>query len=156
MAKIQNFSKAFLPFISRYDIGLDLYARDDEREHAVTLMSASRQQIRSAAGDRMKIRRVGNYAMLNCLCNSRANLAKWKCSKDLRVGKNCGRWVKRADQILAGRSVDGSFSADGSVDHGEQGRWNLDDRDPPHECRRNEAREVSNDPTAKRDNGGVS
>src|SRR3954465_11434035 len=106
MAKIQNFSKAFLPFISRYDIGLDLYARDDEREHAVTLMSASRQQIRSAAGDRMKlrrggmeIRRVGNYAMLNCLCNSRANLAKWKCSKDLRVGKNCGRWVKRADQI---------------------------------------------------------
>ncbi len=78
MAKIQNLSKAFLPLVTRNDIGLYLNATDDEREHAVTRRTVGRQQQRSRTDDRMKIRLVGNYAMFHCLCKTRAQLPKWK------------------------------------------------------------------------------
>jgi hypothetical protein len=155
VAEIQNFSKAFLPFIPRYDVGLDLNARDDEGDHAVTPRPAGRQQTGSSADDRIKIRLVGNYAMLNCLCKTRTKLPKWKCVKDLRVRNYCGWWVKNAHQILAGGRIHSGLAADGSVDHGQQSGRNLNDWDPPHEGRRDKPCQITNDATAEGENRRV-
>jgi hypothetical protein len=155
VAEIQNFSKAFLPFIPRYDVGLDLNARDDEGDHAVTPRPAGRQQTGSSADDRIKIRLVGNYAMLNCLCKTRTKLPKWKCVKDLRVRNYRGRWMKNAHQILAGGGIHSRLPADGGIDHGEKSGRNLNDWDPPHEGRRDKPRQIANHASTEGDNRRV-
>src|SRR5207237_2337065 len=155
MAKIQTFSKASLPFITRDNVGLDLNATDDNGEHPVTLRTVLVQQDPDAAGDLTKISLVRNYAMLDNLCKSRTQFPKWKCGKDLRIDKNHRRKVKSAHQILPGVGVYPGLPADGGVDHGHQRSGYLDHRNSTHESGGNEARQIPDHATAERYHGRV-
>src|SRR5262245_43072114 len=75
--------------------------------------------------------------------------------ENTEVRYNSGRLVKRSDEILARGRVNTGLAADGSIDHREQGRWDLDVWDASHECGGYEAREIANNASAQRDDGGV-
>ena len=73
----------------------------------------------------------------------------------LDVGDDGRRLMKRADEILARRRVDAGLSADRRVDHREQRRRHLHERNAAHERRRDEAGEVADDAAAERDDRRV-
>src|SRR5450759_2008102 len=81
--------------------------------------------------------------MLDNFCKSRTHFSKWKCGKELRVNKHSSRRMESADQILARWGVQGGFSPDRGVDHGDQGGGYLDYLDSTHEGRGDEARELA-------------
>src|SRR5450759_386269 len=93
--------------------------------------------------------------MLDNLCKSRTHFSKWKCGKELRVNKHSSRRMESADQILARWGVQGGFSPDRGVDHGDQGGGYLDYLDSTHEGRGDEAGEIADDPAPQRYYGRV-
>lgn len=63
--------------------------------------------------------------------------------------------VKGADQILAGAGIDAGLAANGTVDLGKQGCWQLDEIHPSQEAGRGKPHKITNDAAAQRHQHGL-
>src|SRR5688572_18008568 len=63
--------------------------------------------------------------------------------------------MENPDQILAREGVDGGLAPDRRIHHRYQSGWYLDDRDPPHVGRGDEAGQIADHPAAKSDHSRV-
>ncbi len=65
----------------------------------------------------------------------------------------------KGDAFAAARAMEGcvgpDLSADACVDHGEEGGWDLDEGDAPHEGGGDVAGQVPDDASAQRDAAGI-
>ena len=89
--------------------------------------------------------------MLNRFGKSRSQIANPKRTKGLWVSHHDRRLMEYPHQILSRGGVHPGFAADRGVDHCQQGRRNLDERDASHERRSHETGKVADNSTAERD-----
>src|SRR5687767_2919419 len=94
--------------------------------------------------------------MLERLGKSCSQFFKWKRCKNLRVSQNATRLMECTDEILAPVRIDPCLPPDRPVDHGQESRRDMDDRNSPHVGRRNEASQIPYYPSAKGNYGSVS
>jgi hypothetical protein len=93
--------------------------------------------------------------MLDDLGRTGAQLGERERVEHRRVDQHGARRVEGADQVLPSRGVDGGLPAHRRVDHGQQGRRALHDRDAAQVRGRHEAAEVPDHAPAERDEGGI-
>mmetsp|Transcript_9637 Transcript_9637/g.32262 ORF Transcript_9637/g.32262 Transcript_9637/m.32262 type:complete len:247 (+) Transcript_9637:3816-4556(+) len=72
------------------------------------------------------------------------------------VHVNNHRLMEGSDQVLAHRCVDGRLAADGRVNHGKQGRWDLHERNSSHVSSCDVASEIADDASSHRNAARIS
>ncbi len=110
---------------------------------------------RRDARDGVEVRRVGDDAVLDRLGHSCPQMLGGQCFENAHVGRDGGRRMKRAHEVLAGRRVDARLAPDRRVDHREEARGHLHVGNAAHVGRGNESREVADHAAAERDDGAV-
>ena len=103
----------------------------------------------------LEVRGVGDRAVLDRLGEPRAQMIRRERREHGGIGDDRARPVEGADEIFPGRRVDPRLPADRCVDHREQRRRQLHERNAAHVRRGDEAREIADDAAAERDNGRV-
>ncbi len=114
-----------------------------------------REDRRVLAFEKREILGVGDHAVFHRLGESGGELHTRERGQELRVGDDDAWLVKRAEQILTRGDVDTGLAADRGVDHREQGRRHLYQRDAAEVGRRDEAGEIVHDAAAERDHRRV-
>jgi hypothetical protein len=97
--------------------------------------------------------RVGDEAALDHLAEAADQLCRRQGGQQVEVADHPGGLVERADEILARTRVDAGLAADRGVDHGQQGRRDVDHPHPAQPGGRDEPADVGGGPTADRDDG---
>jgi hypothetical protein len=98
---------------------------------------------------------VGDDGVFDDFGEAGVELAWGEGGEEVEVGKD-GRWlVKGADEVFAFWEVDAGFSANGAIDHGEEGGGDLDVADAAEVDGSDEAGEVADDATAKGEDEGL-
>ena len=87
--------------------------------------------------------RVGDEAALDHLAEAGDQLGTRQGRDQLEVAEHTGRFMERADEVLARTRVDAGLAAHGGVDHAEQRRRDVDDPDAAQPGGRDEAADVS-------------
>ena len=95
-------------------------------------------------------RRVNNHARFNDFIQSRAILPLRQCCQNRRINQHHQRLMKTPGEILAHSQIHTGLSADRCVYLRQQGRRNLNDRNPAHENRRQKSSHIRNNAAAKR------
>ena len=145
---VEESAPAGFPLILRDDLSLDLAgARDGVRQRRVV----QRQQRIGILFQPLKELGVRYHTIFDDLRNSGLELALRERTQEIHVGQHRNRLMKRSDEILARRMIDGRLPANGGVDLRQQRRWNLDEVDAPLIGSRSETRDVTDDAAAERD-----
>ena len=141
-----------LALVAAHDLGLDL---DRAREHGHERGLLEREQRLGVALERREQLGVPDRGLLDHLGEAGRALARRQRAQRLDVDRHEARLVERADQVLALAQVHARLAADARVDHREQRRRHLDERDPAQIGRRREAGEIAHHAAAERDERAV-
>ena len=69
---------------------------------------------------------IGDEGVFDNFCDTGVKLVGREVKEEGGVGEDFEGEVEGADGVFSGREVDGGFTSDGAIDHGEEGSWNLD------------------------------
>ncbi len=142
-----------LPFVGLHDGRLDRDASLDEaHERAIVEMQdfvGAGLEFRQQVG-------VGDQGVLDALGEAAAEVTRFERHEQMGIGEHHAWLPEHADQVLADPAagqldVDPGLAADRGVDHRQQRRRHLHERDAAHERRRGEAGRVADDAAAERD-----
>jgi hypothetical protein len=115
----------------------------------------AREELRKVCLEPAEERAIGDERRLHDLREAGPQLAVRQRRERVRVGDHRRRLVEGADQVLAARVVHPGLAADRGVDHREQRRRQLHDRDAAlvRGCR--ESRDVADHAAAEREHHAV-
>jgi hypothetical protein len=121
VSEVQDFPYSMFMLVSFNNTCFDLDASLDQskREIWVTVGGIGAEQPVGSIAQELKVRLIGNNAMLDGLGKSRTQMGQFKCFEGPRIDQHGRRGVERANEVLPSWSVDARFAANGGVDHGE-------------------------------------
>ena len=153
VAVVEDLAQRRLLEVDAHDVGLHL----DRAPHQFGQHLAVDVERRVGVGvEEFEDARVGDEAALDDLGRPGDEITPRQGAQQVEVAHDGGRFVERADEVLALGGVDAGLPADGGVDHAEQRGRHLHDRHPAQPTRRDEPAEVGGrSPTERHDDVGA-
>ena len=131
-------------------VGLEPAAPGDDRDENLRFSGPHRRGVRFEEGEELG---VEDGAVLHHLGEPAEELALRERVEVGGVDPDAGRLVERDDQVLPLRVVDADLSADGRIDHRQEGRRDHEQRQAAVVRGGGEPGEVTDDPAADGDDG---
>ena len=147
---VEDFAQAAFSEVGRHDAGLDGdRAGGDLRElRAVRSQKLARFRLLDDAQDF----RVRDETALNDLGSTGSQIGCGQALKEIHIGNHGGCRIERTDEVLPDGRVDSRLTANGCINHGEQRRRNINERDAPQPCGGDETGHVGGRSAAHGDN----
>ncbi len=148
VTEVQDGSQAALRLVLPHYLRLDLAAASDDDRQATRFAMQEPGQILLQPPEEPG---VVNDAVLDHLGQPRPVLTPGQRGQRVQVTQDESRLVERPDQILTRFEIQTDFAADGAVHLGEKCRRHLDERNAAQIGSRHEARQITHDSPAQRD-----